>query len=136
MSDARGYLLAAGEGLEGDPALKASSRSTLGSLTLIESDTDGGAPWHVHEREDEAMYVLEGRIVVHCGDDEFRAGPRDFVYMPRGVPHDWDVEGDRALVLILATPAGLEEFLVDFHAAADWEERDRVAARFGLTFPR
>ena len=129
-------MLGAGEGLDGDAALKASRRSTLGSLTVIESDTDGGAPPHVHEREDEAMYVLEGEIVVHCGDDEFRAASRDFVFMPRGQTHAWDVVGDRAVVLILASPGGLEEFLAEFHAASDWTERDQVAAYHGLTFPR
>jgi mannose-6-phosphate isomerase-like protein (cupin superfamily) len=130
------YMLVAGQGLDGDTSLKASRRSTLGSLTLIESDTNGGAPPHVHEREDEAMYVLEGEIVVHCGDEEFKAGPHAFVFMPRGLKHDWDVVGDRAVLLILASPAGLEEFLAQFHAASDWAERDRVAERHGLTFPR
>ena len=130
------YMLEPGAGLDGDAALKASSRSTLGSLTVIESDTDGGAPSHIHQREDEAMYVVEGEIVVHCGDEEFHVGARAFVFMPRGLKHDWDVVGDRAVVLILASPGGLEEFLAEFHAAPDWTERDRVAARHGLTFPR
>jgi hypothetical protein len=39
----RAYLLNTGEGLNGDPALKASRVSTAGALTMIESDTDGGA---------------------------------------------------------------------------------------------
>ena len=133
---ARAYLLRAGEGLDGDASLKASRASTMGSLTLIESDTDGGAPPHVHEREDEAMYVLEGEISVRCGDDRWRASQGAFVFMPRGEEHEWDVVGDRAIVLIIASPGGLEEFLVEFHAAPDWAARDAVAARFGLTFPR
>jgi hypothetical protein len=69
-------------------------------------------------------------------DQQFRAGRQGFVFMPRGQEHDWDVVGDRAVVLIVATPAGLEEFLSEFHRAADWAERDLVAARYGLTFPR
>lgn len=125
----RGDFLASG-------GVKASAASTGGGLTLIESDTDGGAPPHIHEREDEAMYVLDGRIVVHCADQEFHVGERGFVFMPRGVVHDWDVEGDRAVVLIMAAPGGLEAFLEEFHAAADWAERDRVASQHGLTFPR
>jgi quercetin dioxygenase-like cupin family protein len=82
------------------------------------------------------MYVLDGSILVHCGGEEFRVGPRGFVFMPRGQLHDWDVVGDRAVVLIIAAPGGLEAFLDEFHAAADWNERDAVAARFGLRFPR
>jgi len=133
---ARAYLLRAGEGLDGDASLKASRASTMGSLTLIESDTDGGAPPHVHEREDEAMYVLEGEISVRSGEERWHAPRGAFVFMPRGEEHEWDVVGDRAVVLIFASPAGLEEFLADFHAAPDWAARDAVAARFGLTFPR
>lgn len=132
----RGYAVSAGEGIERDPALKASATSTRGAFTLIESRTDGGAPPHIHEREDEAMYVLEGRIVAHVGDDEFTVDAGGFVFMPRGVLHDWDVAGETARVLILATPAGLERFLDEFHAADGWDARDLVAAHHGVTFPR
>jgi quercetin dioxygenase-like cupin family protein len=131
-----GYLVTAGTGIDGDPALKASRASTAGALTVIESDTDGGAPPHVHTREDEAMYVLEGEIVAQVGSATFRAAAGDFVFMPRGVQHAWDVVGERARVLILATPGGLERFLDEFHAAPDWDARDAVAARHGLSFPR
>ena len=132
---ARPYMIGPGQFLA-KGGVKASAASTGGRLTVIESETDGGAPPHVHDREDEAMYVLDGRVVVHCGEEEFHVAERGFVFMPRGVLHDWDVEGDRATVLILAAPAGLEAFLEEFHASADWSERDAVAARYGLRFPR
>jgi mannose-6-phosphate isomerase-like protein (cupin superfamily) len=132
----RGYLLRAGEGVGQDTALKASAESTGGSLTFIDSLTDGGAPPHVHAREDEAMFVIDGAIVAHVGDEEFHAEAGDFVFMPRGVQHDWDVEGASARVLIIATPGGLERFLGEFHAAGDWQARDAVAERYGLIFPR
>jgi quercetin dioxygenase-like cupin family protein len=131
-----GYALERDRGVDGDPGLKASHASTSGAFTLIESRTEGGAPPHIHEHEDEAMYVLEGRIVVHVGHEEYRVGGRGFVFMPRGVLHDWDVEDDEATVLILAAPAGPERFLREFHAAPDWPARDEVARRYGLTFPR
>jgi mannose-6-phosphate isomerase-like protein (cupin superfamily) len=131
----RPYMIGLGQYLA-DGGVKASAAVTGGSMTLIESDTDGGAPPHVHEREDEAMYVLEGEITVHCGEQTFHVGPRGFVFMPRGQLHDWDVEGERAIVLIMASPGGLEEFLADFHAATDWAGRDAVAEQYGLRFPR
>ena len=65
--DLRGYMLRAGEGIGADPGLKASAASSGGTLTFIDSQTDGGAPPHVHTREDEAMYVLDGAIVVRVG---------------------------------------------------------------------
>ena len=59
------YVLAAGEGVpDFDGSVKASRGSTGGALTFIESRTDGGAPMHVHEREDEYFYVVEGTLEV------------------------------------------------------------------------
>jgi len=84
----RGYLLKTGEGVPGFGSdVKASKRSTRGMLTLIESQTTGGAPLHVHTREDEYFYVVEGVIVVRCGEDVFEAGPQSFVSLPRDIPH-------------------------------------------------
>jgi quercetin dioxygenase-like cupin family protein len=44
------------------PEVKASGRSTSGSLTLIEAAIDGGPPRHTHRREDESFYVLTGTL--------------------------------------------------------------------------
>lgn len=134
VSGQRGYVLQAGEGVPGfGSGVKASRASTGGMLTLIESKTTGGAPLHVHSREDEYFYVIEGTLTVRCGEDRFEAGPRSFVYLPRGVPHDWDVVGDSATVLLLTVPAMLEEFLEEFHTASD-DGRAGVAEKYGLTF--
>ena len=130
------YLLQAGAGIPGfGPDVKAARASTGGSLTLIESRTRGGAPRHVHTREDEYFYVVEGTLIVRCGDETFEAGPRSFVFLPRGIPHSWDVAGDgEATVLLITAPAMLEEFLRDYHAATSPDARNQVAARYGLTF--
>jgi mannose-6-phosphate isomerase-like protein (cupin superfamily) len=129
----RAYLLRPGEGVPGFVSdVKASKHSTGGILTLIESRTDGGAPPHVHSREDECFYVVEGTIVVHCGQEVFEAGPRSFVFLPRGIPHSWDVVGAVATVLMITVPAMLAEFLKEFHAPGG--DRNQIAARYGITF--
>jgi mannose-6-phosphate isomerase-like protein (cupin superfamily) len=130
------YVVQAGAGVAGyDAAVKASRLSTGGSLSVIESHTRGGAPWHVHSREDEYFYIVEGEIIVHCGEETYTAGPRSFVFLPRGIPHSWDVGGDGlATLLMMTVPAMLEEFLKEFHTAATREERDEVAARYGIRF--
>jgi quercetin dioxygenase-like cupin family protein len=131
----KGYVLRAGEGISrDDPSTKASKISTAGSLTLIESRTTGGAPLHVHTREDEYFYVLDGVISVRLGDDRFEAGPRSFVFLPRNIPHEWDVVGDEATVLLMTIPGGLEEFLGEYHAAGSKEAREQVATKYGITF--
>jgi quercetin dioxygenase-like cupin family protein len=130
------YMVQAGEGVAGfDAAVKASRISTGGRLSVIESHTKGGAPWHVHSREDEYFYVLEGTIIVYCGEEVFTAGPRSFVSLPRGIPHAWDVGGEGVATLLMMTvPAMLEEFLREFHAVSTREDRDVVAARYGIQF--
>src|SRR2546427_410397 len=89
----------AGHQLDGTE-VKASRSSTGGCLTLIESHTRGGAPMHVHSRDDECFYVLDGAIAVQCGDERFEAGPRSFVFLPHGIPHAWDVSGEGAATLL------------------------------------
>lgn len=131
---AAGYVLRPGEGAAGqdDPAVKASRISTDGALTVIDSDTTGGAPRHVHAHEDECFYVLDGTISVECGDDAWVLVKGAFVFLPRGVPHTWDVVGERARVLIITAPAGLEEFLRELHAAES--SPPEVARRHGIEF--
>lgn len=129
----KGYFLQAGEGITAS-STKASGVSTNGSLTLIESRTTGGAPLHVHTREDEYFYVLEGTLKVRLGDDTFEAGPRSFVFLPRNIPHEWDVVGEEATLLMMTIPAGLDTFLDEFHAAPTAEARNPITAKYGITF--
>jgi len=85
--DLKPYMLRAGENVPSCAnGVKASVASTAGGFTMIESTTAGGAPWHVHSREDEYFYVLEGEITVWCGKAEFHAGPRSFVFLREVCP--------------------------------------------------
>jgi mannose-6-phosphate isomerase-like protein (cupin superfamily) len=130
------YILKAGEGVSGfGPEVKASIASTGGQFTLIESHTKGGAPWHVHTNEDEYFYVVDGTIIVYCGEQEFEAGPRSFVFLPKGIPHAWDVKGpEKATLLMMTVPGMLEGFLQEFHAASTKEGKDQVSAKYGISF--
>ena len=92
---------------------------------------------HIHSREDECFYVLEGSIRARCGEQVFEAGPRSFIYMPRGVAHDWDVTSEgEATVLIITVPGGFEGFLGQYHAAASQQDRDQIAAQYGISWVR
>ena len=69
----------------------------------------GGPSLHVHEREDEAAYVIEGVLSVQVGDSTFEAGPGTLVWLPRGEPHTFANLGDAEVrVFGVTTPAGLE----------------------------
>jgi quercetin dioxygenase-like cupin family protein len=92
---------------------KATADTTGGALTLIECEAapGGGPPPHVHEREDESFYVLDGEFEILLGDELLQAGPGDFAFVPRGTLHRFANVGDTAgRILILFTPGGLETF--------------------------
>ena len=137
---AKGYVLGPGESVFGAGSnVKAGRASTGGSLTLIESHTRGGAPMHVHSREDECFYVIEGLITVRCGDDIFEAGPQSFVFLPRDIPHAWDVSGEGvATLLIITVPGGFEDFLREHHEAGSMLDdiKDQIAAKYGIKWVR
>lgn len=90
--------------------IKARAEDTGGSLGLVEASFYQGfsPPLHIHRREDEAFYVLEGTIRFRQADDELVAGPGTWVWGPRGVPHTFRVESETARGLIMVTPGGFE----------------------------
>ena len=93
--------------------LLATGDSTGGSLVLLENLTapGGGPPPHVHTREDEFWYVLEGSFEIRVGDEVHALGPGGFAYAPRGTVHNFRNTGDSpARVLVGFTPGGMEGF--------------------------
>lgn len=112
------HFVAAGEGdatwfLANRMTMKATGAMTGGAFGLVESLIAPGfsPPLHVHHREDESFYVLEGELTMRCGDRVFEATAGAFVFLPRGVPHSFVVEGDKpARMLTLMTPGGGEAF--------------------------
>jgi quercetin dioxygenase-like cupin family protein len=88
---------------------------TGGSFGLMEGVIRQGAepPPHVHHREDESFFVLEGSVRVRVGDDWLSGTPGSLVFCPRDVPHVLTVETEEVRVLTLVTPGGLESFFVE-----------------------
>ena len=96
--------------------IKATAETTSGAFGLVESLIAPGfsPPLHVHHREDESFWVLEGEVTMQCGDKTFRAGTGSFVLLPRDVPHSFIVEGDTPVrMLTLLTPGGGEGVFID-----------------------
>src|SRR5512139_4221935 len=56
---------------------------------------------HVHKSLDDTWYILDGKMVVRCGDDVLVVGTGHWVSMPRGVPHTFRVVGDREARILL-----------------------------------
>jgi quercetin dioxygenase-like cupin family protein len=96
--------------------VKATADTTGGAFGLVESLIAPGfsPPMHVHHREDESFYILEGDVTVQCGEQRFRASAGAFVFLPRDVAHTFVVEGDRpARMLTLLTPGGGEGVFIE-----------------------
>ena len=89
----------------------------------------GGPPPHVHSREEEGFYVLEGEITFTIGDKRLVASVGMFANMPVGTPHSFKNEsGKPAKMLISVAPAGLEKMFFEFPRAASRWLHDRFAA--------
>lgn len=90
--------------------IKARAEDTNGALGVVEADLYRGfcPPLHVHSREDEAFYILEGEVRFVQGDDDRVVGQGTWVWGPRGVAHTFKVESERARMLIFMTPGGFE----------------------------
>ena len=113
-----GHALPGGDGeriwIVGDTMiLKATGESTGGSLVLLENLTapGGGPPPHVHTREDEFWYVLDGTFEIRIGEDVHALGPGGFAYAPRGTVHNFRNTAERpGRILVGFTPGGMEGF--------------------------
>jgi mannose-6-phosphate isomerase-like protein (cupin superfamily) len=69
------------------------------------------APLHLHTREDEYSYVLQGRMGALLGDDVVEAGPGDLVFKPRDQWHTfWNAGDEPCRILEIISPAGFERF--------------------------
>jgi mannose-6-phosphate isomerase-like protein (cupin superfamily) len=82
-------------------------------LAVVETTTfpGNGPPPHIHHREDEMLFVLEGTYAVLLGERELHIAAGSFVHIPRGTLHTYRNPGsDPARMLVTLTPAGFERF--------------------------
>lgn len=91
----------------------ATGAQTNGAYFIMEAivPPGGGPPLHIHHREEEAYYVLEGTLHVTLGDKSLQASTGDFVQIPRGTVHAFRNAGSTmARLLVFCAPAGLEKY--------------------------
>ena len=77
-----------------------------------------GSPLHVHHREDEWFYVIEGTLTFWVGGEVIDAPAGSFVYGPRDIPHTFIVSSSEARFLLVTEPAGFEQFMRAFSEPA------------------
>ena len=92
------------------------------TTTVLEMTLPVGssAPLHTHDNLDDTWYVLDGEMVVRCGDDTSVVGAGHWVSMPRGVPHTFRVVGDHeARILLVHDNPSFRDLIRDLGSPAE-----------------
>ena len=114
---------------------------TAGRFMLAEVVERPGCrhPLHMHSREDELIYVLEGEVRVHIDGRWIACQAGEAIFLPRGREHTYAVVSHAARLLVLGVPAGLEGYYRELgqpparHCVyQDAERMVIVAARYGI----
>lgn len=97
--------------------VRATAEMTNGTFGMVENwemPPGFASPYHTHHREDESFYILDGEVAFVIDGKWRRVGAGTFVFGPRNIAHGFKVVGDGpAQMLLLATPAGFERFVVE-----------------------
>jgi quercetin dioxygenase-like cupin family protein len=126
--------------------IKVTAEQTGGLLSILEitEAPHAQAPLHVHNREDEGFWILEGDVTIEVGDETIEAHAGDFAFGPRGIPHRYTVGPDGCRMLFIMTPGGFEHLVREMSVPAqartlppdsgeepDWEQVAAVAKANG-----
>ena len=104
--------------------VKLTAEQTGGALTIVEITEPPGsaAPLHVHHRDDETFWILEGDLTFEVGGETIHASAGDAVFGPRGVPHRYTVGPSGCRMLFIMTPGGFETLVREMSAPAERRE--------------
>ena len=122
--------------------VKVSGDDSGGRYTLIEMEhpPNTGPALHTHSKAPEAYYVLDGQYSIRCDNEIYHAQPGDFVFIPKGIPHNYQSGSQGGKVLVIS-PAGLEgyfrevaDILCNQNNKISWNEEIEIARRYGQEF--
>ena len=85
----------------------------------VTNETRPVAPLHVHHRDDEAWYVLEGVLGVQAGDRKVTAQAGSAVFVPRATPHTYWNAGAGLLRYLLIMTSNVHQLVQEIHATTD-----------------
>lgn len=93
--------------------IKVSAKDTNQNLAIFEyvGNEKGGPPLHVHLKQDEVFYIVEGEYLFQVGDEQFNLKAGDTIFLPRNVPHTFAQLTEKGKMFFLFQPAGkMEDF--------------------------
>lgn len=93
--------------------IKATAADTGGLMSIVEVTEPPGAeaPLHVHHRDDEGFWILEGDVTFEVGGTTIEAGAGDYVFGPRDIPHRFTVGPRGCRMLFVLVPGGFEDLI-------------------------
>ena len=126
--------------------IKATAADTGGQFTLVEvtcPPSYRGAR-HVHHKEDEAFWLLEGQMDLEVGGKHMDLQAGGYAFGPRNVPHSFTTGDAGCRVLFILTPGGFENLLMEVSEPAqartvpppsdkkpDFARIQKIVARYG-----
>ncbi len=94
--------------------VKSDDTNNVFSVIEIVTPPGKGVALHVHELEDELVYLLEGEIEVTLGDQKMKAVPGVMALLPRGIPHGFTNIGDKSSRLLdTILPGQFDNYFVE-----------------------
>jgi quercetin 2,3-dioxygenase len=90
-----------------------SSKDTGSDLTVFEyfGNEKGGPPLHIHFKQDEIYFIIEGEYLFRAGNDTYILKPGDTIFLPRKVPHAFAQLTDTGKMFFMFQPSGkMEDF--------------------------
>jgi quercetin dioxygenase-like cupin family protein len=128
----------------------ATGEDNQGRFALIEVLGRKGnvPPPHIHHREDETFYILEGEMTASVGGRTIKGTPGTAIFLPRDVVHSFEIESEQMRMLVLLTPAGGEGYFKECSVPAptmtlppppevsygEIEKLLAVGAKYGIEF--
>ena len=97
----------------GPTVIKSRAETTGAAFTLLENviPPGEGPPRHVHTREHEMWFVLDGTFRFIADERILEAPAGAFVFVPLGTPHCFqNVGAEDARILVMFAPSGMERF--------------------------
>lgn len=93
--------------------IKTTAAQTGGQLTIIDVTNPPGfeGPLHVHHRDDEGFWILEGSVTLKVGETTIEASAGDYLFAPRDIPHRYTVGDAGCRMLFLMVPGGMEDIV-------------------------
>ena len=104
--------------------IKVTAEQTGGTISILEitEPPNMEGPLHVHHREDEGFWILEGSATFEVGGETIEAKAGDYLFGPRDIPHRYSTGPDGCKLLFVMTPGGFENLVREMGVPAERRE--------------